>query len=440
MRKAFPAVFLMIWSLASLSWAQATPTPALDDLAQKMKVLSESIESLKKTVQAQQEEIDSLKKENGALRAQTSSTPAAAPTTAPTPPLPPAEAPATVSAGKVTQSTTPEIGAVVDIVGYKSHSKADEGGNNKLSVRELELIIGHDVDPFTRFDSTISFSDLENVDVEEAYITYLGLPCDIIARVGRLRPRIGKASAVHSDQLDTVDDPLVVQEYLGKEGLFRTGLELSRYLPQFWKPLTQELTAGIMEGGVGEGGSLFGNARRVPSYYAHLKNFWEISDLTNFELGGTYLRGSSTSNSGDAVDALGVDTTWTYFVTPHNKLKLQSELYCQSREEHVIYSPDKNIIFNYNPNPWGFYSLVDYRLSPRFGIGARYDWVEPVNNSPFNPRSEDHAYTAYLTFYQSEFARLRLEYQRAELTTGEDDNRFFLQGTFAVGIHKHQLK
>jgi hypothetical protein len=45
-----------------------------------------------------------------------------------------------------------------------------------------------------------------------------------------------------------------------------------------------------------------------------------------------------------------------------------------------------------------------------------------------------------ITFYQSEFARWRLQYQRADLADGTDDNRFFLQGTFAIGVHKHMIQ
>jgi hypothetical protein len=432
---------LAVWWIAGLCWAQAVSPPAPKNLAQELKALHESVEALKNTLQAQQREIETLKQQNDAAHAQAPALPPAQPTPQVPPPPPPetAAAPA-ADKGKVTQSTTPEIGALVDVLGYITRDKTDEEGNNKLSVRELELILGQDVDPFTRFDATITFSDFEDVGIEEAYITYLGLPEEIALRVGRLRPRIGKASSVHRDQLDTADDPLVVQEYLGKEGLSRTGLELSRFLPQFSKPLTQELTLGVMEGGVGDGGHLFGDKRRIPSYYLHLKNFWEISETANFELGATYLRGSSGNGSDGDVNALGVDTTFTYFVTPRNKLKLQSELYCQSRNDRVLFTEYHLTLPSDNEDPWGFYSLVDYRLSPRFGIGARYDWVEPVNNSPFSPRGEDTAYTGYLTFYQSEFVRLRLQYQYAELADGQDDNRLFLQGTFAVGVHKHQLK
>jgi len=326
----------------------------------------------------------------------------------------------------------PEIGVLADLTGQLSESGADAEGNDKLSVRELELIVGHPIDPYSRLDTTITFSDFESPVVEEAYLTHWGLPAEVKARLGRIRPKIGKATAIHRDQLETADEPLVVQKYLGNEGLFRTGLELSGFLPLPWTSVTHELTAGVMEGGIGEGGTLFGATRRRPSFYAHLKNFWDITDASNLELGATYLVGSSDADASFEVNALGVDATVVHFVTPTNKLKWQNELYVQDREE-----TDAGV----QNNPWGFYSLLDYRLSPRVWIGGRVDYVEPVGLDPtVVARDADTAWSGYLTFYQSEFARWRLQYRHTDFADGGDDNTLFVQGTVAVGVHKHQLQ
>src|SRR3989338_6203082 len=56
----------------------------------------------------------------------------------------------------------PEIGLVADMTGQLSQSREDGEGNDKLSVRELELVLGHDIDPYSRMDATITFSDFED--------------------------------------------------------------------------------------------------------------------------------------------------------------------------------------------------------------------------------------------------------------------------------------
>jgi hypothetical protein len=354
----------------------------------------------------------------------------------------------------------PEIGVVADIVASFSESKEDFEGNDKISVREVELVFGHDIDPYSRFDSTFTLSDFEDVAVEEAYITHFGLPFDLKGRLGRMRPKVGKVTAIHRDMLDTVDEPLVVQNYLGVEGLFRTGLELGYFIPTPWEIVTHELTAGVMEGGIGEEGTLFGETRRRPSFYAHLKNFWDVSDITSFELGGTYLLGSSDEDSSYEVNAFGVDATLIHFVDPIHRLKLQTEFYFQDREEPFIGGGDEHaheeeeehaeeeleegaeelLPEAFDDSPWGMYALADYRLSQRFSIGARWDYVIPTDIDPLAPEDADWAASGYLTFHQSEFARWRIQYQHVEFTDGEDDDRLFLQGTIAIGVHKHQLQ
>ncbi len=431
--------------------AQGVADPPSSTLIEQMKALHESVEALKSTLEEQQKQIDALKVENESLKSAPPSAPEA-------PPVTPA---------KAAQSSLPEIGALLDIVAGLSENRGDEEGNDRFSARELELTLGYDVDPFTRFDAVVSFSDFEDAGLEEAYVTYFGLPHDLHLKGGKFRPRAGKAIATHRDQLDTVDEPLVIQHYFGAEGMSKSGVELSRFFPQFNDMLTQELVLGVIEGGAGEGGELFGETRRRPTYYAHLKNYFEVSDVSNLELGATFLRGSADPDARDEVNALGLDLTYNYYVTPVNKLKWQTELYYQDRRETEIFDRNAALAYLqaaaafldsgdpgelaaviadgpirtvYDDHPWGMYTVIDYRLSPRFGIGGRFDYVEPVFALSTDPRSADKGFAAYLTFYQSEFVRLRLQYEHVDFASGDDDNRFYLQGTYAIGVHKHTLK
>ena len=70
----------------------------------------------------------------------------------------------------------------------------------------------------------------------------------------------------------------------------------------------------------------------------------------------------------------------------------------------------------------------------------RYDWLEPVSYDHEIGEKKEKAVTGYLTFYQSEFARWRAQYQYAETADGKDDNRVMLQGVFAIGTHKHAIQ
>lgn len=407
---------------ASLCFAETSfsQTQSVDSVSSELAKLRESVAALTELVKTQQQQISALEAKQTA--------PASQPVRA----VPPAAAP--VRSGT---QYLPDIGVVADIVASSSQSDEDEEGNDRLSAREVEIVLGHDIDPYARLDATITFSDEEDPELEEAVVSYWGLPGDVKARIGRMRQKVGKATAMHPDSLDTVDEPLVVARYLGVEGLFRTGVELSTFSPLSSDAFTQELIVGFMEGGVGEEGELFGETRRAPSYYGRLVNFLNISDMTSFEFGGSYLLGSADTDSTPEVHGFGIDTTFNHHFNPTQKLKLQGEMYLQNRPRSGIDSDGEEI--GYDNNPFGFYALADYRFAKRWGTGFRFDYVRPTALQEDGAESAERAYNGYITFYQSEFARWRFQYQRYQPLDGDDDNRFFLQGTFAIGTHKHQL-
>lgn len=411
MRKFFYLSIFTTSIFCRIASAESISPDSLQSVLQELKAMKSTLHELTATVKEQKSRIDLLEGENSRLRTSMTVT---------------TNQKSTKISGLAAMN--PEIGLVADVLANSSRSSEDEEGNDRISLRELELIFGHDIDPYSRFDSTITFSDFESPGIEEAYITHWGLPWETKARLGRFRPKIGKASSVHRDQLDTADQPLVIQSYLGVEGLSKSGLELSNFIPFPWETSTHQLSLGVLEGGAGEEGALFGESLRRLSYYAHLSNFWEVGNSNNFELGTTYLLGSSDEDAKNEVNAIGLDATYIHHFGPINKLKWQNEAFFQHRSE----SEDSN--------PWGAYSLLDYRLSERFGIGARFDYVQPIDLEAESPRDSDKAYNAYVTFYQSEFARWRAQYQHVRFASGGEDDRALLQGTFAIGVHKHQLQ
>lgn len=95
---------------------------------------------------------------------------------------------------------------------------------------------------------------------------------------------------------------------------------------------------------------------------------------------------------------------------------------------------------NHGGNFWGGYGLFDVRLAQQWGTGFRFDCVEPVDRLLSDPNGAEIGYTGYLTFYQSEFARWRAQYSHVNLVGDKNDDRVFLQGTFAIGEHKHKLQ
>ena len=350
-----------------------------------------------------------------------------------------------VSASRsLTGRWNPDIGAVLDTVLKLDSPRVDEEGADRISVRELELVLGSAVDPYSRLDATIAFSDFEEASLEEAYYTHYGLPWGITARLGRFKPNLGKAIPMHRDSLDTVDEPLMIQRYFGLEGFNKSGADIKKTLDLPWES-THQVSFGVLEGGNGEDGTLFGETRRHPSIYAHLKNAWDLNDATNFELGVSHLSGSRDDDSTFEVNVIGLDGTLIYRYADQRHFKLQSEAFHVNRTESFLQAEGDagEVILNDvddNSGLWGTYALADWRFNPQWATGFRFDRVQLIDDPLDNPHSADVGFTGYLTFYQSEFARWRVQFTHLDLADGGEDDQVMIQGTFAIGEHKHKIQ
>jgi hypothetical protein len=208
-------------------------------------------------------------------------------------------------------------------------------------------------------------------------------------------------------------------------------------------PITQQVVFGILEGGNGEDGTAFGTTRRSPTLYGHLKNYLDITDTTGLEIGFSPMVGSVDDEPGFGSEVLGTDMTLTQHIGPTQTVKWQNEAFHLSRRKTAGFDTDGDGFNDVNADGhlWGAYSLLDYRFLPRWSVGFRYDYAQLVDNDPtVNPHNNDNGETTYLTFMETEFARWRLQYSHTNLATGKDDNAVYLQGTFAIGDHKHKLQ
>jgi hypothetical protein len=396
-------------------------------LESRVQELSQMVGELKLLVESQQREIATLKQANQA------------------PQYLPAQGPPAPGSRLLQGRWNPDIGLLADTTLKLDSPKEDAEGADRVSVRELELIVGSPVDPYSRLDVTLSFSDFEEASLEEAYYTHFGLPWGMTGRVGKFKPRVGKAIQLHRDSLDTIDEPLVIQRYFGVEGYNKSGADLKKILDLPW-PSAHEVSLGVLEGGNGEDGTLFGATRRHPTLYSHLKNYWDLNDATGLELGVSYLAGSRDDDEAFEMYVLGLDGTLIHRFGDRQHFKVQSEAFRVSRAEsfaETAGAASGEVFFNDlddNRNLWGAYVLADLRFLPQWAAGFRFDRVELVDDAIASPDTADVGYTGYLTFYQSEFARWRAQFTHLDLSSGKEDNQILLQGTFAIGEHKHKLQ
>jgi hypothetical protein len=85
----------------------------------------------------------------------------------------------------------------------------------------------------------------------------------------------------------------------------------------------------------------------------------------------------------------------------------------------------------------GAYAAAQVRLGRRWIGGVRGDWVETTDLASVRP--SEWAVTPTLTFWQSEFVFLRLQWTRHRDLLGETSDRVGFQAVWAMGPHKHEL-
>ncbi len=311
----------------------------------------------------------------------------------------------------------PEISMTGIVLGIGSSTTREE-----FEAREFEVDLQAALDPFSRTRLTLAFREGE-VEIEEGYVTYSSLPGRLELAAGRFRQRFGPLNRQHLHALPQSDYPLALQTYFGEEGLGQTGVSLTWLLARPWasaNELTLEITDGENE--VAFAGESFEDL----AVLGRLKNFWELGPAAWFEWGLTGIAGRDAAGGTSRV--WGTDLTY-HWQPParakYRELTWRSELLLSQRDDAA----------GGRLEAWGGYSYLEGLVRRNLSVGLRLDRAE----DPLAPGVVRRGVVPYLTWWQSEYVRLRGEYQRFEDDqAAEREDRFLLQLTWAAGPHKHE--
>ena len=310
---------------------------------------------------------------------------------------------------------------------------------DRISLREAELGIQGVLDPFARADVFISFEDGGAPTIEEGFVTWLYLPFGLQAKAGIFKTNFGKINRTHRPELPQTDYPKLIKNFLGGEGQGEPGISISGLIPNPWD-IYSEFTGEILTP------SDEGVKGKDQIYLAHLKNFFAITNNSSIELGFSF----QTRDISDTDDATvtkrnfrqtmeGIDLTYIWRPAGQRLYKSftwQTEFFA-SQSEVGSFDDDGFTEDVKDINSFGFYTFGEYQLTRRLFAGVRFDYSQ----FPTNDKDSEWAISPYLTFWQSEFTRLRLEYSHSErnsVTTPveEGDNSLTLQATFSLGKHR----
>jgi hypothetical protein len=308
----------------------------------------------------------------------------------------------------------PEISVTGDVRGYRAFEGVQR---DNFDPHEFEVGFQSALDPYSH---TKIFVALENgeVDIEEGYAYWIGLPGRLRLDVGKYRQQFGELNRWHLHAVPETEYPLVLTTYLGEDGLAGTGLSLYR---AFGGIGTHEVTLQVTRSSSDE--ALFGSSGR-PTYLGRLLNFWQLNRSTYMQIGGSALYGTNPDSAlRTTVGGLDFRLTWRPPARAlYREWTIRAELLALRKQTAGA-----------GPTRVGGYVSTTYRLDQRWIAGIRYDQVE----SPETGETTRQIIPS-LTLWQSEWVFLRAQYRWEKQPGVSSTNQLALQVVWAIGPHKHE--
>lgn len=363
----------------------------------------------------------------------------------------------------------PNLSVIGDMVG--NTGPMYRSGTNRLSLREVEVGLQANVDPYARGDFFISLPEGEAVELEEGYITLLTLPLGLKARGGKFRPSFGRLNMVHPHELPFVNAPHAIAQFLGEEGLNDTGGEVSRIfgLGEIFTEVSYSLLNGLGAAEAAEpvtttvtdtNGNLVtvrvqpaeSTQERQFRNFAHVgrvRFYKDLTDAANLELG---VSGAlHQPKEGKQTKLGGTDLTFRW-------KPVQEGLYKSfTWRGEFIYS-DRWLPEETDPltgavttaerrlHRRAAYSYIEIQPARRWKFGVLGDYAEAPESldaiitlqdgtSRMVEKSITRSVAPFVTFTLSEFNRFRLQYENRTIPGDDVEHRVFFQWTIVLGPH-----
>ena len=283
-------------------------------------------------------------------------------------------------------------------------------------------------------------------EFEEYYVKLKNLPGGLELRGGRFLNRIGLHNATHLHGWDWVDNYLVNGRFLGDDGQYTRGGELTWQLPVKWTSALS-FSAGQARAEAHEheeeeehGDALFeGEAAAFDGtlYTVNWTNLWEINDFHSIHAGLSLAWGENTWDRQSRVLGAHIEYAWRQngaspggnYLRWRNEVMVRdvnafAEHHHEEEEEEEEHEEEEEPVAG-SFDEWGFYSSLVYGIDLPRGVleaGLRADWVEGVDTASLPSRTRlSPALTWFLNDTRN--AYLRLQYNRDHIEDhGSEDS------------------
>lgn len=357
-------------------------------------------------------------------------------------------------------------------------STTEEGLQNGFNLGESELVMSATVDPYFDGKLTLTVGSQGDTALEESWLQTRLLPAGLKVKFGKFLSGIGYQNSQHKHVWDFADQNLAYQGILGSESLKDTGIQATWLAPTaVYLLLGAEALQGNDQEHFGtlinldDARSLLTATNPLPKhrngprlYTSFAKIAPDLGDVQTLQLGLSYARaqqyqqvidadGSAQSGDEYALDGqqqlYGMDAVYKWDSAGEygaGDVKITSE-YLYLKKNMTVTAADSSsalVVGNkVTGKQAGYYLQTSYGIAPRWQLAARYDVNGNLNDLNENGHTvslkQSQRQSLALSFYPSEFSRLRLQLGQGaiydESGTKNSLKQVFLQYTLSLGPH-----
>ncbi len=306
------------------------------------------------------------------------------------------------------QSFNPDMALIADFAlswfskKENYQSGAHDPTQTGFQLQQLEMSLSASVDHYFRFDSNLVYSS-GGVEIEEAYVTTLELPCSLQLRAGQFLSRFGRINATHPHSWDFVDQPFILGKFFGSEGNRGLGVELSWLTPLPWyleiSLAAQNATSNASNRSyLGATGETRGAQDFL--YTATIKQFFSPSERFGIYWGLSGQFGPNATGRDNRTEIYGTDLHLKYTSEKYPDMFVVLQLEAMVRHRQV---PRDSL--------WdgGGYAQLVWNIHKNWATGVRGEYGSGLKSDVLDPFWSDERWRAtyQVTWMPTHFSRLR---------------------------------
>jgi len=328
-----------------------------------------------------------------------------------------------------------------------------------FSVPNAELSLDATVDPYLKGFTNIVYKLDENgetgVELEEMYLLTTSLPHNLQIKAGQFFTEFGRQNPQHPHAWAFADQPLVLNRMFGAEGLRSQGARVSWLLPT---PFYTEAMVTVANSAGGtthsfrsdESSAIHGgvpverdvNSVRDLLITPRVAMSFDPTSTQTLLFGASAALGPNNSGPRANTQIAGADVYWKWKSAKANQgfpfVSLQTEVLARHYEAAARLAADASgaTLPGRTLMDRGAYTQLLWGIKPLLVVGLRGD-IATGDEDTYGaaPRADRTRISPNLTWFPSEYSKLRLQYNYGRRPGFAADHSVWVQYEFMMGAH-----